>query len=277
MKLMMITSDPAIAKFVIAGGVDRVFVDLELLGKQQRQGHLDTVISRHSLADVRKVRPVVPPGRLLVRINPMHQSSAEEIDQVIEAGADIVMLPMFHSPQEVEAFTAAVRGRARCCLLIETVGAMTSLRECLLVPGVDEAHIGLNDLHLELGLDFMFQPLINGVVEQMCATLRAAGIPFGIGGVARVGEGLLPAEMILSEHARLGSSCAILSRTFHRQARSVAEIQEHMDFAAEVAKLHAAYACHLQAGARQLEEARQAVHKSVEHIVTMIRARKGQA
>lgn len=273
----MITSDPAIAKFAIAGGVDRVFVDLELLGKQQRQGHLDTVISRHSLADVCNVRPVVPPGHLLVRINPMHQGSVEEIDQVIDAGADIIMLPMFRSAHEVEAFIAAVRGRARCCLLIETVGAMTNLQECLSVPGVDEAHIGLNDLHLELGLDFMFQPLINGLVEQMCATLRAAGIPFGIGGVARVGEGLLPAEMILSEHVRLGSSCAILSRTFHRQATSVAEMQEHMDFAAEVAKLHAVYARHLQTDASQLDVVRQAVRKSVEHIVAMIRARKGPA
>ena len=39
-------------------------------------------------------------------------------------------------------------------------------------------------------------------------------MPFGFGGIARIGDGLLPAEKILAEHVRLGSSSVILSRTF---------------------------------------------------------------
>ena len=34
------------------------------------------------------------------------------------------------------------------------------------------------------------------------------------GGIASLGSGLLPAEMIIPEHYRLGSNCAILSRAF---------------------------------------------------------------
>lgn len=277
MKFMMITDKPDIARFAVDGGVDRIFVDLEILGKKERQGHLNTVISRHGLDDVRRLRPVVPAGRLLVRVNPIHEGSEQEIDQVVEAGADIVMLPMFRTPAEVAAFTAALRGRARCCLLVETLGAAMSLNDCVRVPGVDEVHIGLNDLHLELGMDFMFEPLANGMVDELCDVLRAAGIPFGIGGVARVGEGLLPAEAVLSEHVRLGSTGAILSRTFHRQAGSVAEIQSQMDFAAEVAKLRAAYAHHMESGPEQLKRGREAVQQGVRAVVAAVRARKAGA
>lgn len=274
MKFMMITNSTDIARFAVGSGVDRIFVDLEILGKEARQGHLNTVISRHQLADVHALRPVVPPGRLLVRINPMHEGSNREIDEVLDAGADILMLPMFRTPAEVAAFTAAVRGRARCCLLVETVGAATTLQECVRVSGVDEVHIGLNDLHLEMGMDFMFELLANGTVDELCAVLRSAGIPFGIGGVARVGEGLLPAEVILAEHARLGSTGAILSRTFHRQATSVEQIQAEMDFAAELTKLREAYAAHQQASGEALRLSHLETQRAVSLVVAAVQARK---
>ena len=38
---------------------------------------------------------------------------------------------------------------------------------------------------------------------------------FGFGGIARLGEGLLPGRDVLAEHLRLGSQAVILSRTFH--------------------------------------------------------------
>lgn len=277
MKFMMITNSADIARFAVGSGVDRIFVDLEILGKEARQGHLNTVISRHQLADVRALRPVVPAGQLLARVNPMHDGSRREIDEVIAAGADILMLPMFRNAAEVAAFTGAVGGRARCCLLAETLGAATNLAECVRVTGVDEVHIGLNDLHLEMGMDFMFELLSNGMVDEMCAVLRASNIPFGIGGVARVGEGLLPAEVILAEHARLGSTGAILSRTFHRQAASVADIQAQMDFPAELQKLRSAYAAHQCATAEQLCDTRQAVRQGVAAVVAAVRARKTAA
>ena len=240
-KFLFITNNPNIAKFVIYNGVDRVFVDLEILGKDERQGHLNTVISRHAPEDISLLRPLLPEGSLLVRLNPVNPNTEIEVDDAIQRGADVLMLPMFRGADEVQRFCSAVNSRAKVCLLVETVDAMENLAACLEVPGVDEVHIGLNDLHLEMGCSFMFEPLVSGHVERMTETLKKAGIPFGIGGLARVGEGMLPAEMLLSEHARLGSTCAILSRTFHRQAASVEEIQAQMNFADEVQKLRVAY------------------------------------
>jgi hypothetical protein len=266
LRLLFITNDIDIAAFAVESGVDRVFVDLEILGKVERQGKLDTVISRHGLADLTRLRPCVPPGSLLVRINPVHAGTAEEVEQVIAAGADTVMLPMFRGPAEVETAARAIAGRARLNLLVETVGAMQSLHECVRVAGVDEVHIGLNDLHLELGQRFMFQPLADGLVDRMAHVLHEARMPFGVGGVARVGEGLLPAELLLAEHVRLGSTAVILSRTFHRRAASVAEIQSQMDFGLEVRKLREAYAGHLSASATALDAMRAEMQDKVRTI-----------
>jgi len=276
MKFFMITNCSELAKFSIDSGVDRIFVDTEILGKDLRQGHLNTVISRHTLEDVSRLRPSVPEGRLLVRINPIHDESEKEIDRAIEAGADILMLPMFRSASEVRLFTTAVGGRARCNLLVETAAAAADLKACVEVPGVDEVHIGLNDLHLELGLHFMFEPLASGLVDGMAAILRASGVPFGIGGIARVGEGLLPAELLLAEHVRLGSTAAILSRTFHRQATSVIEIKEQMDFSLEIFKLREAFRQSSLCSPEELQAAHRDVQKNVQLIADSIKARKAQ-
>ncbi|BBT15706.1 hypothetical protein WP8S17C03_17550 [Metapseudomonas otitidis] len=272
MKFFMIANCPELAKFAIRSGVDRIFVDVEILGKELRQGHLNTVISRHTLDDVSRVRSSVPKGSLLVRINPIHDGSEVEIDSAIAAGADILMLPMFRGPEEVRVFTSAVRGRARCCLLLETVGAFVTLKECLQVRGIDEVHIGLNDLHLELGMDFMFEPLVNGMIDSIAKMLRDYSIPFGIGGIARVGEGLLPAELLLAEHVRLGSTAAILSRTFHRQASSVDEIKAQMDFSAEIEKLRMAFQQSKNCTEEELLAAHYRIQDSVRGIVRSIKA-----
>jgi hypothetical protein len=274
MKFLFITNSVEIAAFALESGVDRIFVDLEILGKQQRQGHLDTLISRHELCDVTRLRPVVPRGALLVRVNPVHDGTQEEVEEVVQSGADIIMLPMFRGPREVETFCSAVGGRARTCLLLETAGAMRSLKDCIAVPGVDEVHIGLNDLHLDLGLRFMFEPLADGLVDDMAAILRDARLPFGIGGVARVGEGLLPAEMILGEHARLGSTRAILSRTFHRQANSVAEIRGQMDFGLEVERLRNAHTAFLASSEAGLGANRAEVARRIRDVASRLPPRR---
>ena len=56
--------------------------------------------------------------------------------------------------------------------------------------------------------------LADGTVEQLCFKFRKKGIPFGFGGIASIGKGILPSEYIIKEHYRLGSGCVILSRSF---------------------------------------------------------------
>jgi len=216
LKLMLITNHPELAASSVEAGVDRIFIDLESLGKQERQGHLDTVISAHSMADVPKVRAAIPEAELLVRLNPPHPGIGEEIEQALESKPEFLMLPMFHTSGELAAFCEKVNGRAGVIPLVETPEAAESMEELVKIPGLSEIYIGLNDLHLGLKLKFIFEPLANGMVERMAGVIKNAGLPFGFGGIARIGEGQLPGELVLGEHLRLGSSSVILSRTFHR-------------------------------------------------------------
>lgn len=203
-----------------AAGVDRIFVDMEYIGKSQRQGGMDTVQSRHTVEDVTAIRKVLRSAQLLVRCNPIHDasneygSSEEEIEAIVAAGADIIMLPYFKTVSEVRRFLRVVGGRARTMLLVETPEAVDCIDEILEIDGIDECHIGLNDLSLGYGMKFMFEPLANGTVDMLCEKFMKKGIPYGIGGIAAIGKGLIPAERIICEHYRLGSTGAILSRCF---------------------------------------------------------------
>jgi len=214
LKLMFITNDEQIAKIAEKSGVDWIFVDIEINGKIERQGHLDTVISKHSIEDVKKIKTVLSESELLVRVNPIYEGSKDEIDQVIQNGSDIVMLPFFKGKAEVELFIEYVAERAKICLLLETPEAAENLDEILRIPGIDYIHIGLNDLHLGYAKKFMFELLADGTVERLCKKIKEYHIPYGFGGIAQLGNGALKAEYILAEHYRLGSSMVILSRSF---------------------------------------------------------------
>lgn len=220
LNLMYITNNPDVAVIAEESGVDRIFVDMEFIGKDIRQGGLDTVQNHHTIEDIRRIKSVLSKAKVLVRINPIHHNvegyfdSKEEIDAAIDAGADILMLPFFRTIKEVEEFIAYVYGRVQTCLLLETPEAANIIDEILEVPGVDMVHIGLNDMHLAMGLTFMFELLANGMVDQLADKIKARGIPFGFGGIAGLHGGALPGSYVLKEHYRLGSSMVILGRSF---------------------------------------------------------------
>lgn len=220
LKLMYITNRPEIAEIVENAGVDRIFIDMEHIGKSARQGGMDTVQCHHTIEDIFAVKQVLKKSKVMVRCNPIHEataeysSSQEEIDAAIEAGADIVMLPYFKSVEEVQTFIRLVDGRAKTLPLVETPEAVACIDEILELKGIDEIFIGLNDLSLGYGMKFMFQLLTDGTVEMLCEKFKAKGIPYGFGGIASLGKGVLPSDRVIAEHYRLGSTCAILSRSF---------------------------------------------------------------
>lgn len=220
LKLMYITNKPEIAKIAEDAGVDWIFVDMEFIGKDLRQGGLDTVQNHHTVDDVRKIKSALSSAHVLVRINPIHDdlpyypSSKEEIDDVILAGADILMLPFFKTTNEVKEFIALVNGRAKTCLLLETPEAAKQIDDILEIPGIDMIHIGLNDMHLAMGMTFMFELLANGMVDEWMQKIKGKGIMCGFGGIAGLNTGLLPGSKVLKEHCRLGSEMVIVSRAF---------------------------------------------------------------
>ncbi|ASS38841.1 aldolase/citrate lyase family protein [Fusobacterium sp. oral taxon 203] len=257
MKLLYISNSIDEVKKADKIGIDFIFIDLEINGKKERQGHLDTFISDHNIEDVRKVKEVLKDTKLLVRVNPIGVGSKEEIDKVIEYGADVVMLPIFKTKEEVEKFISLVNNRAKVCLLLETSEAFFRIDDILSVKGIDYIHIGLNDLHLSLGLDFMFECLAGDFMEHLVNKIIQKGIEFGIGGVARIGEGELSAEIILKEHVRLGSKMAILSRVFRDNLKELKE---------EVKKLREEYIKDLTLTQKELLENKKKLDKIVNEI-----------
>lgn len=260
---MLITNDTATARAAEAAGVDWIFVDLEQHGKDERQGHLDTVISRHTIQDVKNIRNAVSDSKLLVRINPPHDGTLEEVDAAISAGADILMLPFFQDRNQVAEFVGAVNNRAKTCLLLETPSAVSNLDQILEIPNIDYLHVGLNDLHLGLGQSFMFEPLASGLVDSICAKARHKGIDYGFGGISRLSTGALAAEQILAEHYRLGSSMVLLSRGFNAGV-DVDSIGQHLR--TEVLRLRQLEKNFSSMDINFFEKNREAVERSVHEI-----------
>lgn len=225
LKLMYITNDPEVALIAEKYGVDRIWIDLETLGKEERQKDMDTVKSEQTIEDIEKIKPLLSTSEMLVRVNPWNERSVEEINDVVNAGADIIMLPMWKDVDTVKNFLSCIDGRTKTTLLLETKEAVECIDEVLDLGGFDEIHIGLNDLHLSYGMTFMFELLADGTVDRLCSKFKEKGILYGFGGIAKLGAGLLPSEDVIMEHYRIGSTRAILSRSFCN-ANSIGDINE---------------------------------------------------
>lgn len=274
LKLMYITNRADVAALADECGVDRIFIDLEIVGKEERQADMNTVISRHSVEDITKIKAVLKNAELLVRVNPIYAASEGEINECIKRGADILMLPYFKSGDEVSKFIKYVDGRVKTCILVETAEAVEHLDDILDIPGIDMVHIGLNDLHLSYGLDFMFELLSNGVVEKIGKKIKAKGIPYGFGGIARIGKGMLPAEHVIAEHYRLGSEMAILSRSFCNAA-NCSDISEIRDIFSDGLKEIYEYEDALEnKNDAFFKENKETASKEIERIVEQIRSKK---
>ena len=214
LKYFYITNDPEVARIADKNGADRIFIDLERIGKEQRQP-MDTVKNYHSLSDIEKVRPFVKNAELLVRINPFYDGTKEETDKAISYGADVIMLPMWTSAREVNDLVNIVDGRTKVLPLLETDRAAKCIDEVLDINGIDEIHIGLNDLSISMGRKNLFELFCDGTVDALADKCKEKNMTFGVGGVGAVDVELaLSAKNILAEHYRIGSEMVILSRAF---------------------------------------------------------------
>ncbi|QDT90102.1 aldolase/citrate lyase family protein [Gimesia algae] len=268
MKYLFITDCPEIAKYVDRCGVHCIFIDLELLGKVERQGGRDTVISHHKVENISRVKNVVQNAEVLVRLNPLNPQTSVEIESALDQGADALMLPMFRSLEEIEWFCDRVNSRARVVPLVETIGAMNQLDQIVQLPGVSRIHIGLNDLHLDMELNFMFELMSNGIVDKMAEICRRAEIPFGIGGISTMDQGLVSGRLVLSAHARLGSEWVILSRSFHQLATSLSELQSKINLPLELQKVDEAYSELMKRTDFEIEQDKQLLSQAVDEVAS---------
>jgi len=215
-RLTLLTDDPAVAAIADSGGVDRIGIDLECLGKAERQSGFDTRLSNHRVEDLPAIAGSLARAELFVRINPINAETADEVEAVLGAGAQVVMLPYFRTAEEVETFVRLIDGRASTMILLETASAVVRIREILEVPGVSEVMVGLNDLRLELGVQNHFEVLASPLLEAIANEVKKANLPFSVGGVARPDDCELPVapDLVLAQFPRLGATGAWISRSF---------------------------------------------------------------
>jgi citrate lyase beta subunit len=235
MILCLITNDVDFALDAEAAGIDRIMVDLEVQGKAERQAGQGLFLSQHQPDDVCRLRARLRSAKVMVRVNPLHAGTGDEIDAVLGDGADVVMLPMFDAPWQVAEFIGLVRDRATTSLLLETKAAVGEIARIVEIRGIGEIHVGLNDLRISLGLPLAFDVVSSGLLDALSATVRGAGIPFGFGGIARLTAAHLPIspESILAEQVRLGASVGLLGRSFREtleRQRRPGELTEEVGF-----------------------------------------------
>ena len=112
----------------------------------------------------------------------------------------------------------------------------------------------------------MFELLTDGTVEMLCNKFSQAGIEYGFGGIATLGNGTLPAEMIIKEHYRLGSSRVILSRSFCNvdNVKNLNDIKSIFDI--EVSKIRE-FEGDIKKDLNHFEDNKKSIDKIVESIV----------
>ena len=144
------------------------------------------------------------------------------------------MRPMVATAGEAAHFVSLVGGRARVVLLVETSVALDAVGDLAAVPGVDEIHVGLNDLALSLGLTSRWQTLQGDRLVEAARAVHAAGKRFGFGGIGGVLDDRLPipADLIYAEYARVGATAALIARAFPTAGdltRAVARARARLD------------------------------------------------
>ena len=83
----------------------------------------------------------------------------------------------------------------------------------------------------------MFELMAGDFVEFVVNKLKKYNINYGIGGIARIGDGAILAQRILEEYLRIGSNMVILSRSFRQNAKTLSELTELLDLKIEIDKL----------------------------------------
>lgn len=233
-KFILWTNDPALAARADAAGVNRIGLDLETLGKHERQKGLATWISPHREDQLPALRKVITRNKLFCRTDPINPTSRDEIERLIGHEVQVLMLPMFTTAKECEQFVRYIDGRAEVVVLLENRTAAKNVQDIVRVSGIDDVHIGLNDLTLSLKMSNRFAVMATPLMDRIRAAVLGAGIRFGVGGLGRVVRGddtlPIPSDLLYAQYPRLGATAALVSRAFFGGE------PESVDLAAEVRK-----------------------------------------
>ena len=107
-------------------------------------------------------------------------------------------------------------------LLLENKTAAERIEEIVRVAGVDDLHVGINDLTLSLGRPNAnrFAVMATDLMKRIADAVIAAGLRFGVGGIGRAmnNDQVIPGDLIYAQYPRLGATAALIARSFFTPA-----------------------------------------------------------
>lgn len=198
-------------------GVDQFIVDLERTGKIERQSHLNSFISTHTIFDVEALASQFGSDQMIVRIDFLSRDFLKQIDELSGMGIKNFMVPMFDTSSQIEDLLSKFDGH-KFIPLVETRSAFQQIDELVHIPAINSFHIGLNDLSIQLKTGSMFDIVTNGVLENTTREVSLELVErWGFGGVGSsfFDHKVTPNE-VLRHHKHFGSNQVILTRDFLR-------------------------------------------------------------
>ncbi len=254
MNLALFPTDLAMVNRFADTGIHTFVVDWECRGKHARQVSADTEINDSSIIDLGAVTRLAE-ERVLCRLNAWDQNaSPREIETAIGAGSDLLMLPMVRAVEEVEQYLKCVDSRVATGILVETTCAVTLAPTLARLP-VAPVYVGLNDLMIDRGSETLFEPLVDGTIDELAAAF--ADREFGFGGLTVLELGSpIPCQLLLLELIRTGASMTFLRRSFRADICG-------RDAEREIMRLHEACAAASRRTTAEVNRDRQALVNAV--------------
>jgi hypothetical protein len=211
-ELLLFATDPGVIRYASQAGIHGFIIDMENKGKQSRQAGFDTQINENTIKDLENARQSTN-RKVICRINSFGDHTQSEIEQVIAAGADEILLPMVQSPSEVWKVLKHINKRCMLGILIETMDAVRASEELATIP-LSRVYVGLNDLAINRNLSNIFISIADGTVENIRKHFTQ---PFGFGGLTLPERGEpIPCRLLMGELMRLRCNFTFLRRSFYR-------------------------------------------------------------
>ncbi|HMO01443.1 MAG TPA: aldolase/citrate lyase family protein [Oligoflexia bacterium] len=210
-------------------------IDWEYLGKKERQIGYNTSIRPDSREDLSLLRSLTT-KKIICRINNHPALIEEDIRSAIDLGADEILLPMVKSTEEIYRAIELTKECAPLAILLETVEALEILEEIKVSP-ISKVYVGLSDLMVARKSKNLFEPIIDGTLEQIRNKISK---PFGFGGVTTIDSGApIPCKLLLAEMVRLKTSFSFLRSSFFRDIADknlVSEVEKILAFVESLEK-----------------------------------------
>ena len=214
LSLVYFTSDPLIGRTMIKDGVDALLLDCETVGKNIRQKGFNTQINSNKPDQIEAMRAINPTAHIMCRVNNADDRSTEfQIQLAIKYGVNIIVLPLTESRDHVRKINKIINDRVKLIIMIETQKGVNNFKD-ISKEKFDAVYVGLNDLSISRGGRPLFEPLVDGTMENLIANTNR---PVGVGGATDPSEGYpIKSGMIISEYARLGVKFTVLRRSFEQ-------------------------------------------------------------